>query len=254
MYEYIVIMNKRYKDTDAHNLYYNITIRSGTIGVEVPATYQETRTETIVDECLSDYECTVARFKVPSDSIPLFVFQPGLYSVTLTDLNNVDHTVPLVYIVNSSIPINYVWEYSQWADMLNFALATAYNSLTGTKPACPPFFIFNPDTQKYSLYATTDYNSVPNQSGKVQIWFNSGAFEKLEFFDVFYNSVPAGNPLPTKFANLLVKQYGNNQIVANFSGVGGLNCQPSIFNGFSPPIPSINIYIIFVLLKTNIIV
>ena len=49
-------------------------INTGT--TDIPATYNETRTRPIVDD-MEAYMLSIIRMKVPSSSIPLFVFEDG---------------------------------------------------------------------------------------------------------------------------------------------------------------------------------
>ena len=56
-------------------------INTGT--TDIPATYNETRTRPIVDD-MEAYMLSIIRMKVPSSSIPLFVFEDGEYAIGFT--------------------------------------------------------------------------------------------------------------------------------------------------------------------------
>ena len=47
---------------------------------DIPATYNETRLRPILDD-MESYTMSVIRMKVPSSSIPLFVFEDGEYVI-----------------------------------------------------------------------------------------------------------------------------------------------------------------------------
>lgn len=217
--------DKYYKRDD--NVYYNIRIANNIVTSSKQARYLETRLTPIIGKNLKDYYCTVARFKVPSSSIPIFVFQPGAYTVTLTDTAGSDWTTTCLWIQNSNDPdsLNYVWTFEEWALSITNALNTSWLAIPVLiRPSAPPFVIYDPQYQLFSLCATNEYNSVPNEVGKSQIWFNVGTFSKFEYWSAFFAS-----PTANKFANVFSKANGTNQVTATFPpGTGLLNAPPSV--------------------------
>lgn len=66
------------------NVYFDASIVNNDPNNAIVATYATTRNTPIVDKC-SDYYLAVARFNIPNDSIPLFVFQDNTYEVTMVN-------------------------------------------------------------------------------------------------------------------------------------------------------------------------
>ncbi len=214
---------KYYKRND--NIYYNVKIINNRMGEAKLARYIETRLTPIIGDHARDYYCTVARLKVPSTSIPIFVFQPGDYKVTMTDTDGNDWTADCQWVDNGS-NTNYVRTYSEWALSVTNGLEAAYNLIPALlQPANPPFLLFDNVSQLFTLYATSEYNSVPNEAGKTQIWMNVGTFSKFESFTTF-----RGSPQSDKFVNILNKRDGSNMIIADFKAPVGpiLNCSPAV--------------------------
>jgi len=200
------------------NIFFNINIRNPYPNSNIDATYFETKVQDIIPGCLSDYECAVARMKIPSDSIPIFVFENNSYLVTLTDNTGLDHSVYCQFVPNNSssvVAVNFIWQFTEFTQSINNALNTAWNNIPAlNRPSAPPFILFNQEKQLFSLYATNEYNSVPNDNTKTQIWFNFNLSSKLSYFHVYYNSVPNGTE-PNKYANLLILPLGDNHILAD---------------------------------------
>lgn len=218
---------KYYKRND--NVYYNIRITNNVVTQSKPARYIETRLTPVIGENLMDYYCTVARFKVPSASIPLFIFQEGDYTVTLTDTDGNNWTTVCHWIPNDSNTPNYVWSYEEWAQSVTNALLSSYNAIPMLiRPSAPPFVIYDPQSQLYSLCATNEYNASTLDFGKTQIWMNVGTFSKFEFWTAFFAS-----PTSNKFANVFSAGHGINEIKAIVpAGASVLNASPAI-NGIT---------------------
>lgn len=213
---------KYFKRND--NIYYNVKIINNEMGQAKLARYIETRLTPIIGDHARDYYCTVARFKVPSTSIPIFIYQTGDYKVTLTDTSGANWTVACQWVDNGS-QTNYVRSFDEWALSVTNGLQAAYDLIpVMLQPTHPPFVLFNSESQLFVLYATSQYNATPNEAGKTQIWMNVGAFSKFESFTTF-----RGSPQSDKFANILVKIDGTNQVIADFKATTGpgLNCAPA---------------------------
>ncbi len=220
---------KYYKRND--NVYYNIRISNTSTIESKKARYLETRLTPIIGENLKDYYCTVARFKVAGSSIPIFIFQTGDYTVTLVDTDGTTWTTSCQWVTNTADPasLNYVWTYEEWAQSVTTALLTSYNSIPALiRPSAPPFVIYDPQSQLFSLCATSEYNSSVLDVGKTQIWMNVGTFSKFEYWSAFF-----GSPTSNLFANVFSKGNGINQITAIVpAGASVLNASPAI-NGIT---------------------
>lgn len=227
-----------YKDqketVDPGTIYYNIKI-TNTANIVVDAKYNETRTTNIIDGKLSDYELAVARFKIPTNSIPIFTFDQlndisgnpvqSAYTITLTT-TTFEYTRFCFWIPSGTQQFA-VWTYTEWAQSITNAFQTAYAAMGSDpdQPSCPPFVLYDSNTQKFSLYATDEYSSTFGD-GKVGIWMNAPCFQKIESWQGFFSDEVLLNA--NKYINIYVYPNGTNQIVANFAGTSGLNCSPAV--------------------------
>ena len=68
-------MSNQLQDNEDH-IYYNIDIRKGVenAGQQFQAVFNETRVEPILNKP-SDYDLSVVRFSIPSQSIPIFLWK-----------------------------------------------------------------------------------------------------------------------------------------------------------------------------------
>jgi len=203
------------------HLYYNIRI-ANTKNTSIPASYNETRTQPILNSCLKDYEVAVARFKIPNN-IPIFIFQNNTYSVTLTGTDGIDHTTFCQWIPTAASGDQNVWQYAEWAQSVTNALNTSYVAIDAkVRPSVPPFVLFDPEQLTFSIYATNEYNSVANDGTKTQIWMNNPCFGKFEAWNAYYNTTVSA----AKYANVLIQSLGTNLIVAGPTTV--LNTSPAV--------------------------
>lgn len=220
---------KYYKNDD--NVYYNIRISNTSTTSSKPARYIETRTVPVIGANLKDYYCAVARLKVSSASIPIMIFQPGDYTVTLVDTNGSPWTTVCQWIIHSNDPTTqyYVWTYQEFALSVTNALNISWNAIPiGIRPSAPPFIIFDPVTELFSICATNEYNSSTTDLGKTQIWMNTGTYSKFEYWSAFF-----GSPASNLFANVFSKGNGTNQVTAIVpGGISPLNASPAV-NGIT---------------------
>ncbi len=219
-------MQKTDRKSDTHYRYYNIKI-TNLENKLVPVSYNETRVDNIIDDNLSNWEVAVARFRIPSHSIPIFIFKNNLYYLTLTDILGVDHTFPIVFVPITNVATfneNYIFSYNQWVELINTTFTTAWNDIPAiSRPVVPPFVLYNSETQLFSVYGTSEYASTYNEAGKTQIWFNSYLIEKLDSSSLqgFYQAINN-----VKYFNIYIKAHGSNLITAGPTTI--LNCSPAV--------------------------
>jgi hypothetical protein len=186
----------------------------------VPADYGVTKTEPILSNC-SEYYCSVIRFTIPLDEVPLLIcpIVPNQISLlgssdpNLTPLiigiQNGPNGVPASYFSTNIIftpsnnfpppvqnqplqvitPYYYIFQYQILVDMLNTALSTVYISsgLAGLNPGyLAPYFEFNPVTALFSLIVPSFMSqSFPFPS--IKIFFNEALASFLFSFNIFGN-------------------------------------------------------------------
>lgn len=171
----------------ADYIYYNINIKPDTTGRDTEAIYEINKTNPVLKHT-EKYELAVTRFKIPSDSIPIFFFKQNYFYVTIQKDAEIQ-TIALQYIPSTN-PSNAsiygkdgVWTVYEFIDIINKGLLDAYNNLIdkGTTSEAP-FIVFDSKTRLCSLYCEQIF---PSENFK--IYFNDALFDKFPSFQSFYN-------------------------------------------------------------------
>jgi hypothetical protein len=170
------------------NVYYNLTIRA--LDKPILAEFFETRQDIILDDP-NDYYMTIARFTVPLNSLPIFIFKIE-EGITQNDANKGSYSVSLVHNASgdvftenlqfisenlSPVPVPpslnngkqlisqyyYVYAYQHMINMINTALANAFVALQAMHPTIyssnPPFFYYDENSELISLVAQKTYDN-----------------------------------------------------------------------------------------------
>lgn len=203
-YSYESKIQSIYKEND--NVYLNVTINNQNVTSQGiidetfnPATYDVTKTLPILDKS-SDYYCSIIRFDIPLNVIPIFIMpivpasafinpqpNPNLTPliIGITYLG-VDYAVNLIYVPDNTIlppvqnmvgsqiitPYYFVFSYQNLINSLNTALATAVtNSGFPLGGAQTPWFYIDHNTQLTKLVVPTAF-TVPGV-GQPTIFGNS---------------------------------------------------------------------------------
>lgn len=234
-------------ESNDDHIYYNIALTNNT-DVAIPAKFQQSRTDTIVQNP-NEYYLSVVRFLLPTSSIPIFEFEDGTYSITFSaTVSNKTYTQQsfVLYInpvVSYDISNRNIYTYESFIHMINVAFATGLLALNkqitddgkSVITYNPPFLKFDPVTKLITLYAEiAGYLPEAQSTGQtpVIIWLNTKLFQFLSSFSNFYNgSSTSINPLATDGKNY--------QLLLNIS--------ENIVPGVVPPI----IYIVHVSASNN---
>lgn len=195
--------------TEADNVYVNVTfINDGVNGNgPVPMEYKVTKTLPILNKC-DDYYCSVIRFNIPLQSVPIFIMPviPGCGTSQVTPMiigirtGGINYPVNLVYVAdNNTTPVNqpsgsknqiitqyyYCYSYQIMINMINAALKSSFSSsgLSGNFP----YFYYDSVTKLLNLVVdksnfTNGYPSPPVAT----IFLNSQMINYLEAFEVFF--------------------------------------------------------------------
>lgn len=201
--------------------YYNVTIRSTDINNPYKiAKFREQLDQPIINNP-EDYYLAVVRYRVPTQTIPIFSAQiqpfpnvnPNLtiYSVTLSlGANNSrvyvtfvpSQKAPQIIIPGPATAQNpnyditnlyyYVHSYQHFIDMINKALVDALTALPGVPVGqLPPYFQFDEVTGKIALVAQKQYYDY-NTPGTTEIYINQALYPFLRGFnDEWINSTSA---------------------------------------------------------------
>jgi hypothetical protein len=130
--------------------YLNVIINNNTESA-IPAEYNETRLQPILNE-MADYTMSIVRFKVPTTSIPLLIFEDNTYEIGFSFWDGVsanrNQNVVSTYVRFEDIgyspdlrvqpPYNrFVYYYSQMLNAINAAVLRLWNHIApvGVSPA-----------------------------------------------------------------------------------------------------------------------
>ncbi len=211
----------------------------------VPAEYNRTKTLPIIGNC-SDYYCSVVRFEIPLDSVPLYVMpiipnQPDndltIYVVGY-NVSGVNYAENVTYIADNNIvlpsgfqnqngmvvdPYYFVYTYNNLLNSVNESLNDlfAISGLSGMLPSgtIAPFFTFSPTSQLFSL--TVPEQLLPGSTSGVgaSIFINTPFQTLINSFQFSYNS-PGNQPYGADYYFILGDFVDNNTIT--FSGASGM--------------------------------
>lgn len=131
----------------------------------------------------NEYYLAIDRFHIPTDSIPIFIFNPAFkyYNVTMSYNGFSSGSVGLDYIPTNEPSISYSYRYVYTFDiflkMINDAFIKAYNILKGlvTLPidATYPHFELNNTTNMLSYIAqTTYYDEEVIEANRILVYIN----------------------------------------------------------------------------------
>lgn len=204
---------------------------------ELPTEYNVTKTLPILDNC-SDYYCSVVRFDIPLDDVPLYIVpiipnQPDnnktIYTVGYT-FSGIKYAENVQYVPDNNIilpagyqnqsymkinPYYYVYTYNNLLNSINntFDDLFAISGLSGVLPSgtVAPFITFNQETQLF--FFTVPELMLPNASGgvDVDIFVNSPLQTLISSFQFSYNS-PGNQPYGEDY-KFILGDYVDNTVV-----------------------------------------
>lgn len=172
-----------------NHVYYNVIIpNAGT--TPVLASFMETRTTPLVMNP-SEYHLAIVRFSVPSSLVPLFLFQDGVYKVTLSYSGILfTETVQFIQTNQTDTSDRNVYIFQNFIDMVNAALLAAFNAAViaapGPLPDFAPELVFDTATQLTYLKVDPKWNPA-TLNPTLQIWFNTALYDKFGSFNVNFN-------------------------------------------------------------------
>ncbi len=218
----------------------------------VPAEYNKSKTLPILDNC-SDYYCSVVRFEIPLDSVPLYIMpiipnQPNndltIYVVGFT-FSGVTYSQNVMYLPDNNIllphnngsgfqnqpfmvidPYYYVFTYQNLLNSINAAIDGLWlvSGLSGASPSgtCPPFFSFDAASQLFSI--TIPQELIPGTSGEVDasLFINSPLQTLFNSFELSFNDTDhKGYNQPYGADFFFIFNDFINNVVETFSGCAG---------------------------------
>ena len=232
-------------DTSDNHIYYDIAVfNNDTSGAKpVNLNFHEMRSGGALVEKANNYLFSIVRFEIDTPKLPVFIPQPisgslndliytfvietvqkengvitntniykrrVVYTPTNPNINpptNVQNTAN-----NFSDEYYYIYNFQRWVDMVNTCLKTIHTAintsdsqeLAGTSIQ-PPFFQYNPDTGKLSLYTSREYVDSYSATLQMNLYWNSPVETIFSGFD----TVPALTSKAVLFDFQLPTQTGN---------------------------------------------
>src|SRR5580693_4413640 len=163
------------RDIDGNdNIYLNVVFNSNG-SILTPAVYNITKTIPVADKP-SDYYCSVIRFDIPLNAIPLFIMpivanqsNANLTPMTIgISVGGTNFSQNVIYVSNELnqvapvqnmpsqviTPYYYVFSFQNLIDSFNTALSLAFTAASAPGSVPGPYLSFNPVTQLISLVVT----------------------------------------------------------------------------------------------------
>lgn len=215
-------MNKNLEVDSYDNTYLNLTLHNNTTE-PIPAEFYQERSQYYLADP-SKYYLAVVRFNIPINSIPIFKFVDGQYTLTLS-YAGFDAVQNIVYIPandgTNPATARDVYNVHQFLDAVNIAFAAALTALSGMTALPggvtePPYLIWDPVTELFSLVVQKAYYNA-NYLNTVQIQMNNDLYNYFINFEVFFNGINTTNGKDYRF--IIRDEYNNlynyDQDVAN---------------------------------------
>jgi hypothetical protein len=168
------------------NVYYNVIITSensvdkDSNGFAL-ANFRENRTQAIIEHP-EDWELAIERFKIPTFSIPIFVWRENQFEVRMsyngTTINKFLQFNPDA--LSQRLYGKVVYNYQQLITSINEALSEAFTDLkaieAGAPPTEAPFVTYDGRTQLCTLYGEQLYNNAVGAPDTIAVDFNEQLF------------------------------------------------------------------------------
>lgn len=227
---------------DPDNVYFSIDIFNNT-GASIPAQYSTSQNTPILNN-RDRYKILVTKFNIPSNAVPLFIYNPTLYpaivalsyngniyqqTVQLTNLNT-SATPPIPQTIINNAPIYYqqvglgnniIYYYWQFLQAINYAFELCMADLqfhNMSVTANPPYFIFNEQTQLFSLIAEVGYDPSNDSPNGVGIYSNAFVYLLFSGIPAYYDTTNLTNVRNNNY--MIYNKAGTNTITTQFSTSG----------------------------------
>lgn len=190
------------------NIYVDIQLSNDSADAIKIAQYSTTRSNPIVTKA-NDYYLAVARFEIPNNDIPLFIFKDNTYALTMVN-GGVSSKVFLQYTTSPGSIKNSIYSIQSFLDSLNDAITTACGNVGIAEI---PRVYLDRNSQLQGIKFSDNANWLGAATTPVwQMWMNWELFYFFQTIQVYFTG--AFNP-PTGLAyRIIVKDnYDGNYIV-----------------------------------------
>ena len=205
-----------------NNIYYNGLYTNIQQGSQ-PALFSTTFSQPLVNKA-NDYEMSIIKFSLPGNNIPLFIFQPNTYQVSISyDLNF--YTEYVNFIPTNTFPSSdpryyYCWSYNLFIEMINIAIFNVWTTFKTDNPSVTsnyaPYLIYDAPTELITLYSESAVFGESISNG-CQLFFNSVLFNFFQSFPYIYYPIGifSESPDPNKEWNQIwIQSNGENKITS----------------------------------------
>jgi hypothetical protein len=173
-------------------IYYNIEIEA-TENNKI-AQFSQTRSLPLIN-MPSRYQVALDRLYIPTQNIPLFIWENGKYTVSLSVDGITFYVSTLVWVPNnlgSDLYGQSVYSYQYMLDRLNDSLLIAFNDLVSDigNPIgilTPPRMTFDAKSKLFTLQCEEKYNI--NFPGTIKVYFNNNLYNLFEGIQVISTSI-----------------------------------------------------------------
>lgn len=216
-------LKKNTLDKNNEHIYYNISIsRENTNSENIRAEFSENRTVPILNKS-DDYDLAVVRFDLPTINIPIFIWKPNEFFVSITYLTNV-FTREVPFIANQNLTNapsffgDAIWHYQDFIDCINAGYLLCFQDFQADpvyltipiidRPTEPPKMTYNGISKRCSIYAELSYAiTKPNP---IYVYLNVALDTYFPAFQNYGNEI---NPILSHY--LKFKDNKNNIVVIN---------------------------------------
>jgi hypothetical protein len=170
-------------NANADKIYYNFVVRNEQPGdTIINLEFDENRVQAVVEQPWK-YEIAVERLKIPLTSIPIFLWQDGIFSVKMT-YGATEITKILQFIPNGGSPYgDAVFSYEEWLTIVNTALDECFNDLKAAEPGMPPsespFITLDPVSNLCIWNVEQSYNTLGDET---KVFMNQDLYFKFYSF------------------------------------------------------------------------
>lgn len=207
-------------------IYYNADLTNNQSNTYIPATYNVTRSDIILDDPAL-YYCSIIRFEVDGRSIPLSIFPTNstdgspdntYYQIALANTTIGNENVESSFVIytpsNVKIPNlnNPVWSIQHFLDDVNHAINVAYLLLditgtTGYNVNESPYFYYDVSLARVDLITPLAWCN-----GEITLSLNINLYEEFGTFNTLFNRASSVvGAVPFDNYRLVVQNYGHNQ-------------------------------------------
>ena len=197
LFNYIMPKIDNNKISEQDNIYYNIIFNHRPEDLDAPSKEYNTTNTLIILDNPNGYYCSVIRFVIYLNNIPLFIFlivpnqgNPNLSTLVVgISYNNNNYFQNIIFSADNNLippvqnqlqqvitPYYYVYSYQNLITAINTSLLAQFNIFAAANPGAPqagfpaPYFYYNSSTQLITL--------VTHQS-----WVITGATEALIYMN-----------------------------------------------------------------------